>query len=72
MPILLLCSKYADTGNVAVAILIGTSLTTTTVYAGNEHGKNGPFSEDTYDYCRAEKGGDDAYYKGFIDGCVCL
>ena len=64
-----------------MAILIGTALTTNTVYAGNdwndgcrdagyEHGQNGPFSVDTYDHCGDEKGGDDAYYKGFIDGCM--
>ena len=60
---------------VAVAILIGTALTTNAVYGGNdwndscrdagyEQGQNGPFSEDTYDHCGDEKGGDDAYYKG--------
>ena len=66
---------------VAVAILIGTALTTNAVYAGNdwndscrdagyEQGQNGPFSVDTYDHCGDENGGDDAYYKGFIDGCM--
>ena len=66
----------------AVAILIGTALTTTTVvYAGNdwndscrdagyEDGQNGPFSVDTYDHRGDEKGGDKSYYKGFIDGCM--
>ena len=33
-------------------------------------GQNGPFSVDTYDHCGDEKGGDEAYYKGFIDGCM--
>jgi hypothetical protein len=66
---------------VTVTILIATALTTTTVYAGNdwnascreagyEDGQNGPFSEPTYDHCGDDAGGDDAYYKGFIDGCM--
>ena len=65
---------------VALAILIATALTTTTVYAedpkdscreaGYEDGQNGPFSEATYDHCGDDSGGDDAYYEGFIDGCM--
>ncbi len=63
-------------------MVIETALTpTTVVYAGNDwngscrdagygHGQNGPFSVDTYDPCGEEKGGDNAYYKGFIDGCM--
>jgi hypothetical protein len=65
---------------VAVAILMGTALTTTTAYAGTDwkdscrdagydDGQNEPFSQGTYDHCGEEEGGDDAYYKGFIDGC---
>ena len=38
--------------------------------AGYEAGQNGPFSEATYDHCGDEAGGDDAYYEGFIDGCM--
>lgn len=38
--------------------------------AGYDDGQNGPFSEPTYDHCGDEKGGDDAYYNGFIDGCM--
>ena len=38
--------------------------------AGYDDGQNGPFSEDTHDHCGDEVGGDDAYYEGFIDGCM--
>jgi hypothetical protein len=58
-----------------------TTTTTTSVLAGNEwndscrdagydDGRNGPFSQGTYDHCGDEEGGDDAYYNGFIDGCM--
>ncbi len=77
--------KQLSIAAVAVAILMGTALTTTTVYAGadwkdscrdagHDDGQNEPFSQGTYDHCGEEEGGDDeggddAYYEGFIDGC---
>ena len=72
--------KQLSIAAVAVAILMGTALTTTSVYAGTywkdscraagyDDGQNGPFSQGTRDHCGEEEGGDDAYYKGFIDGC---
>jgi hypothetical protein len=64
---------------VYVAILMGATFTTTTVYpgagwkdrcrnAGYDDGQNEPFSQGTYDHCGEKEGGDDAY-NGFIDGC---
>ena len=38
--------------------------------SGYRAGQNGPFSQETYDHCGDEDGGDDAYYDGFIDGCM--
>lgn len=38
--------------------------------SGYKAGQNGPFSQDTYDHCGDEIGGDDAYYLGFIDSCM--
>jgi hypothetical protein len=38
--------------------------------SGYEDGQNGPFAQGTYDHCGEETGGDDAYYNGFIDGCM--
>jgi hypothetical protein len=68
------------------AIVLGvlttlTTTTTTSLRAGNEwndscgdagydDGRDGPFSQGTYDHCGDEVGGDDAYYNGFIDGCM--
>jgi hypothetical protein len=69
-----------------VATIIGvlaplTTTTTTDVRAGNDwndscrnagynDGQNGPFSQPTYDHCGDEEDGADAYYDGFIDGCM--
>ena len=36
---------------------------------GYNDGQNGPFSQDRYDNC-GDEGGADAYYQGFIDGCM--
>jgi len=42
-----------------------------TCYAsGYKAGQNGPFSRETYDHCGDEDNGDDAYYNGFINGCI--
>jgi hypothetical protein len=38
--------------------------------AGYDDGQNNPFNHDTYDHCADEDGGDQAYYDGFIDGCM--
>lgn len=38
--------------------------------SGERAGKNGPFSQATYSHCGDEPGGRDAYYDGFIDGCI--
>jgi hypothetical protein len=38
--------------------------------AGFSDGQNEPFSQSTYDHCGDEPGGADAYYEGFIDGCM--
>ena len=38
--------------------------------SGFNDGQNGPFSQPTWDHCGDEEGGDDAYYEGFIDGCI--
>lgn len=38
--------------------------------SGFRAGQNGPFSQPTWDHCGDEEGGDDAYYKGFIKGCM--
>lgn len=38
--------------------------------AGYDDGRNRPFSLGTYDHCGEEEGGDDAYYNGFIEGCM--
>lgn len=40
--------------------------------AGFSDGQNEPFSQPTYDHCGDEPGGADAYYKGFIDGCMAV
>jgi len=40
--------------------------------SGYRAGQNGPFSQDTYNHCGDETGGDDAYYDGFINGCMSL
>jgi hypothetical protein len=37
---------------------------------GYDDGRNGPFNEATWDHCGDGEGGDDAYYDGFIDGCM--
>jgi hypothetical protein len=36
---------------------------------GYEAGRDGPFSQELYDTCK-EIGAGDAYYQGFIDGCM--
>jgi hypothetical protein len=38
--------------------------------AGYNDGQNGPFNQPTYDHCGDEEGGDDAYFNGFINGCI--
>jgi hypothetical protein len=38
--------------------------------AGYDDGQNSPFNHDTFDHCADEDGGDQAYYDGFIDGCL--
>lgn len=38
--------------------------------AGYDHGRDASFSQDTHDHCGDETGGDEAYYDGFIDGCM--
>ncbi len=38
--------------------------------AGYDDGRNDPFNPDTYNHCANEDGGDQAYYDGFIDGCM--
>ena len=38
--------------------------------AGFKDGLDNPFSIPTWDRCGDEEGGDDAYYDGFIDGCM--
>jgi len=38
--------------------------------AGFEDGQDEPFSQTTYEHCRDEQGGAEAYYDGFIDGCM--
>jgi hypothetical protein len=30
------------------------------------------FSQETYDHCGDEEGGDDAYYERFNDGCMSI
>jgi hypothetical protein len=37
---------------------------------GYDDGQNGPFNDGTYDHCGNEESGDDAYYDGFIAGCM--
>jgi hypothetical protein len=42
-----------------------------TCYAsGYKAGQNGPFGRETYDHCGDKDNGDDAYYNGFINGCI--
>jgi hypothetical protein len=36
---------------------------------GYEAGQDGPFSQELYDTCK-EIGAGDAYYQGFINGCM--
>jgi hypothetical protein len=36
---------------------------------GYEAGQDGPFSQELYETCK-EVGGGDAYYQGFIEGCM--
>jgi hypothetical protein len=36
---------------------------------GYEAGREGPFSQELYETC-GEVGGADAYYEGFIEGCM--
>jgi hypothetical protein len=38
--------------------------------AGYDDGQNNPFNHGTYDHCADEDRGDQAYYDGFIDGCM--
>ena len=38
--------------------------------AGFKDGQDHPFNHATYDHCGDEQGGADAYYDGFIDGCM--
>jgi hypothetical protein len=70
---------------VGLGVLASLTTTTTTTYvrAGNEWndscrdsgygaGRDGPFSRETYDHCGEEEGGDDAYYNGFINGCMSI
>jgi hypothetical protein len=40
--------------------------------SGYDAGQDGPFSRETYDHCGEEEGGDDAYYNGFINGCMSI
>jgi hypothetical protein len=37
---------------------------------GYDDGQNGSFAQGTYDHCGDETGGDDAYFNGFIEGCM--
>jgi hypothetical protein len=37
---------------------------------GYNDGQNGPFDQNRYSGCGDEQGGDDAYYDGFIEGCM--
>jgi hypothetical protein len=37
---------------------------------GYNDGQNGSFDVDKYNNCGDEEGGDDAYYNGFIKGCM--
>jgi hypothetical protein len=61
--------------------LSGTLMPMTDLHAGNEwndscydagfsDGQNEPFNQSTYDHCGDEQGGADAYYEGFIHGCM--
>ena len=36
---------------------------------GSEAGRDGPFNQELYEQC-GEVGGADAYYEGFIEGCM--
>jgi hypothetical protein len=38
--------------------------------AGYDDGQNGPFARGTYDHYGEEAGGNDAYFNGFINGCL--
>jgi hypothetical protein len=38
--------------------------------SGFRDGQDNPFSQPTWDHCGDEEGGDDAYYDGFIKGCM--
>jgi hypothetical protein len=69
---------------VAIAIMVSAVfMPTAELYAGNEwndrcydaglsDGQNEPFNHATYDHCGDEPGGADAYYEGFIDGCLAV
>jgi len=35
-----------------------------------EDGQNEPFNQSTYEHCGNEQGDAEAYYDGFIDGCI--
>ena len=38
--------------------------------AGYEDGQTGPFDTEVYHHCGDKDNGDDAYYNGFINGCI--
>jgi hypothetical protein len=38
--------------------------------SGYRAGRDGPFSQETYDHCGDEYDGDRSYLDGFIDGCM--
>jgi hypothetical protein len=40
--------------------------------AGFSDGQDEPFSQSTYNHRDTEPGGADAYYDGFIDGCMAV
>ena len=44
--------------------------TTAVEDTGFNDGQDGPFKGGTYGHCGNEANGDEAYYDGFIDGCM--
>jgi hypothetical protein len=57
---------------IAADLRAGTDLNDSCRDAGYGNGREGHFSQETYDHCGDEEGGNDAYYEEFIDGCMSI
>ena len=64
---------------IAITFALSAILTPIRLYAGNDidcygdgyiDGQNEPFNKSTFDRCTDKQDGSNAYYDGFIDGCM--